>query len=316
MNAKLLEKEKEDLNEEYRRERVDLDARLKKLRHQAQDYESLQARFQKFKDDVETQIEEGIEKEIQKLGLSPTQVEALWADRTDLIELYLKKLYSIAKKFAVSNKEMKNNRGLFLLLVDQRNIVSDNFSEFHDGQTEYLTQEKFNEIDGVPHIFSSNIDEVLDYMGEKVAIEDKDGEVTGYEERDGALLINLQGYAFRSCTMIEGVRTHRVYERVEALHKGSAKRNAGIYASSLDEVLAAIIVSEENSEVVLFRDGRFVKSYDPFTDTETLKHQQLAQTQLHKEIGSAKVRTLPEVSVAEDVEVEREDSHVSAPPSG
>lgn len=316
MNAKLLEKEKEDLNEEYRRERVNLDARLKKLRHQAQDYESLQARFQKFKDDVETQIEEGIEKEIQKLGLSPTQVETLWADRTDLIELYLRKLYSIAKKFAMSNKEMRKNRGLFLLLVDQRNIVSDNFSEFHDGQTEYLTQEKYSEIDGVPHIFSSNIDEVLDYMGEKVAIEDKGGEVTGYEERDGALLINLQGYAFRSCTMIEGVRTHRVYERVEALHKGSAKRNAGIYASSLDEVLAAIIVSEENSEVVLFRDGRFVKSYDPFTDTETLKHQQLAQTQLHKEIGSAEVRTLPEVSVAEDVEVEREDSHVSAPPSG
>ena len=81
MNAKLLEKEKEDLNEEYRRERADLDARLKKLRHQAQDYESLQARFQKFKDDVETQIEEGIEKEIQKLGLSAAQVKTLWADR-------------------------------------------------------------------------------------------------------------------------------------------------------------------------------------------------------------------------------------------
>jgi hypothetical protein len=116
--------------------------------------------------------------------------------------------------------------------------------------------------------------------------------------------------------MVEGVRTHRVYEKVEALQKGSAKHNAGIFASSLDEVLAAIVVSEENSEVVLFRDGRFVKSYDPFTDTETLRHQQLTQAQLQKEIGSAEVRALPEVSVVENVEVEREDSYSSAPPPG
>lgn len=316
MNAKLLEKEKKNLKEEYPRERGDLDARLKKPRHQAQDYESLQVRYQKLKDDVETQIAEGIDTEIKKLGLSPAQVETLWTDRKDLIELYLKKLYSLAKKFAISNKEMRKSRGLFLLLVDQRNMVSDNFSEFHDGQTGYLTQEKYQEIDGVPHIFSSNIDEVLDYMGEKVAIQDESGEITGYKERDGALLINLKGYAFRSCIMIEGVRTHRVYEKVEALQKGSAKHNAAIYASSLDEVLAAIIVSEENSEVVVFRDGRFVKSYDPFTATETLRHQQLTQAQLQKEIGSAEVRALPEASVAESVEVEKEDSYVSAPPLG
>ena len=316
MNAKLLEKEKEDLKEEYRIERVDLDARLKKLRHQAQDYESLQARFQKLKDDVEIQIVEGIDAGIKNLGLSPTQIESLWADRKDLIELYLKKIYSLAKRFAISNREMKINRGLFLLLVDERNMVSDNFSEFHDGQTESLTQDKYKEINGVPHIFSSNIDEVLDYMGEKVAIQDKNGEITGYEERDGALLINLKGFAFRSCIMVEGVRTHRVYEKVEALQKGSAKHNAGIYASSLVEVLAAIVVSEENSEVVLFRDGRFVKSYNPFTDTETLRHQQLAQSQLQKEIDSAEIRALPEVRVAENVEVEREDSYTSAPPPG
>lgn len=314
MNAKLLEKEKKDLKEEYRREQANLEARLEKLRHQAQDYESLQVRFQKLKNDVETQIAEGINTEIKKLGFSPTQVETLWEDRKDLIGLYLQKLYSLAKKFAMSNKEMRNNRGLFLLLVDQRNMVSENFSEFHDGQTENLTQEKYKEIDGVPHIFSSNIDEVLDYMGEKVAIQDESGEITGYEERDGALLINLKGFAFRSCIMVEGVRTHRVYEKVEALQKGSAKHNAGIYASSLNEVLAAIIVSEENSEVVLFRDGRFVKSYDPFTDTETLSHQQLAQTQLRKEIGSAEFRARAEVSVVENVEVEREEPYAAVPP--
>ena len=240
--------------------------------------------------------------------------ESLWADREDLVEIYLKKLYSLAKKFALLNKEAKNNRGLFLLLVDQRNMVNDNFSEFHDGQTEYLAQEKYREIDSVPHIFSSDIDEVLDDMGEKVATKDENGEITGYKERDGALLINLAGCAFRSCIMVEGVRTHQVYERVEALQKGSAKHNAGIYASSLDEVLAAIIVSGENSEVVLFRDGRFVKSYDPFTDTETLRQQQPTPAQLRKDIGSTEDKALPEVSVVENVPVEREDSYVSASP--
>ena len=312
MNAKLLEKEKEDLKEEYRREREDYDARLKKLQHQAQAYDSLHARFQQLKDDVEAQIAEGIDTEIKELGLSPSQIETLRADRKDLIELYLKKLYSLAKQFALSNKKMRTNRGLFLLLVDQRNMVSENFSEFHDGQKESLTQEKYKEMDGVPHIFSSNINEVLDYMGEKVEITDESGEITGYEERDGALLINLKGFAFRSCIMVEGVRTHRAYEKVEALQKGSAKHNAGIYASSLDEVLAAIIVSEENSEVVVFRDGRFVKSYDPFTDAETLRHQQRTQSHLQKEAALAEGKALPEVSVVEILELE-EDSHVSTP---
>ena len=39
-----------------------------------------------------------------------------------------------------------------------------------------------------------------------------------------------------------------------------------------------------------FEMGNFVKSFDPFTDTETLRHQQLTQVQLQKEIGSAEVR--------------------------
>ena len=311
-NAKLSEKEKEELKEEHRRERSALDARLKKLQFQAQDYESLQARFQKLKDDVEIQITEGIDAKIKELGLSPAQVEALWADREALVEMYLKKLYSLVKKFAALNKETKTNRGLFLLLVDQRNMVSDNFSEFHDGQTEYLTQEKYQEIDSIPHIFSSDIDEVLDYMGEKVATKEGSGEITGYKERDGALLINLAGCAFRSCVMVEGVRTHRVYERVEALQKGSAKHNAGIYASSLDEVLAAIIVSEESGEVVMFQDGRFVKSYDPFTETETLRQQKLTQAQRQKDNRSTDAKMLPEVNVVENIAAEGEESYVAA----
>ena len=303
-NTKILEKEKEDLKEEYRRERENREAQLEELRHQAKDYESLQARLQKLKEDVEVQIAEGIEAGVTELGFNPSQIETLWADRTDLIELYFERLYSLAKQFAMSNKEMRKSRGLFLLLVDQRNMISENFSEFHQGQTEYLTQGKYKGIDRLPHVFSSSIDEVLSYMGEKVAIKDESGETTGYEERDGALLINLKGFAFRSCIMVEGVRTHRVYEKVESLLKGSAKHNAGIYASSLDEVLAAIVVSEENSEVVVFRDGRFVKNYNPFTDTETLREQQLTQVEPEMEVTAAEVKALPEVTVVENVEVE------------
>ncbi len=298
-STKLLEKEKEDLKETHRREREDFQTQLDKLRNQARDYESLQTRLQKLRDQEEIQITEGINARIKELKFDPSHVETLWEDRTDLIELYLNRLYSLAKQFAISNKEMKMSRGLFLLLVDERNIVSDNFSEFHDGQTEHLAEKKYEEINQLPHIFSSNIDAVLNYMGDKVAIRVEGGETTGYEERDGALLINLKGSAFRSCVMVEGVRTHRVYEGVEALQKGSAKHNAAIYASSLDEVLGAIVVSEEDSEVVIFRNGRFVKHYDPFTNTEIRREQRLAQAQHQHKGEKADVKTLVENTVPE-----------------
>jgi len=68
--------------------------------------------------------------------------------------------------------------------------------------------------------------------------------------------------------MVEGVRTHKVYDKVESLLEGNAKHNAAIYASSLDEVMATIVISEETSKVTLFKDGKFVKSYDPYADVE------------------------------------------------
>ena len=71
--------------------------------------------------------------------------------------------------------------------------------------------------------------------------------------------------------MVEGVRTYRVYDKVEQLVKGSARHNAALYASSLEEVMAAIVVSEENSEVTLFIDGHFAKSFDPIAYTETTR---------------------------------------------
>lgn len=250
--------------DELEAEKSALNQQLEDLRQTAQDYEQ---RRQRVAANMETATKE--------FGLSLKQIETLWADRLDLIDLYIAKLYSLAKDFARNNREMRKNRGLFLLLIDRRNMDKDNFSEFHDGQIEHLTEQQYQGISQLPQIFSAKIDEIFSYMGEKIILKDKSGEITGHEERDGAILIDLNGVAFRSRIMVEGVRTHRVFDRVERLHKGSSRHNAAIYASSLDEIMVSIVVSEETSEVTLFRDGRFIESYDPYTDQETLREEKV-----------------------------------------
>ena len=303
---KRLAKQKRDLEEQYENELTELRAKLDALETKTQNYDELQAEHQKLRADTDSRVAEEIELAIAELGFSRPQIEKLVSDRSDLIEFYTDKLYALAKDFAQASKEMRKNRGLFLLLVDWRNVDHDNFSEFHDGQVEHLMQSYFQGIDGVPHIFSPKIDEVLNYMGEKIALKDENGEITGYEERDGALLIDLRGAAVRSRIMVEGVRTHRVYGEVEPLKKGSAKHNAAIYASSLNEVMVAIVVSEETSEVNIFRDGRFVKAYNPYTDTEKLREDEVPEN-------------TPEGSLpvpVEDVqagEAESDDTSASAP---
>ena len=261
---KTLTTEKGELEARHQAEKSALTQQLEGLGQTAQDYEQLQRRIM---DDMESATKE--------FGLSLTQIEKLWADRLDLIDLYIDKLYSLAKDFARANREMRKNRGLFLLLIDRRNMDENNFSEFHDGQIERLTEKQYQGINQLPHIFSSKISEIFSYMGEKVILKDKSGEITGHEERDGAILVDLSGAAFRSRIMVEGVRTHRVFDRVERLHKGSARHNAAIYASSLDEVMVSIVISEETSEVTLFRDGRFIESYDPYTDKETPREEKV-----------------------------------------
>ena len=254
----------------------------KKLKTLTTEKDELEARHQEETSVLNQQLEvlrqritEDIENVIQEFGLSRTQIEALWADRLDLIDLYIDKLYSLAKDFARTNREMRKNRGLFLLLIDRRNMAENNFSEFHDSQIEHLTEEQYRGINQIPQIFSPKIDEIFNYMGEKVILKDKTGEITGHEERDGAILVDLSGTAFRSRVMVEGVRTHRVFDKVESLHKGNARHNAAIYASALDEVMVSIVVSQETSEVTLFRDGRFLESYDPYTDQGTLREEKV-----------------------------------------
>ena len=256
--------EKDELEASHQEEKSALNQQLEDLRQTAQDYEQ---RRRRFAADMETATKE--------FGLSLKQIETLWADRLDLIDLYIDKLYSLAKDFARNNREMRKNRGLFLLLIDRRNMDDDNFSEFYDGQIEHLTDQQYQGISQLPQIFSAKINEIFSYMGEKVILKDKSGEITGHEERDGAILIDLNGVAFRSRIMVEGVRTHRVFDKVERLHKGSSRHNAAIYASSLDEIMVSIVVSEETSEVTLFRDGRFIESYDPYTNQETLREEKV-----------------------------------------
>ena len=300
---RILEGEKKDLGDRYENDTSDLKKQLGVLQQTAQDFELLQQR-----------ISEDMESVTKELGLSRTQVEKLWEDRSDLIELYIEKLYSLARHFARTNKDMRKNRGLFLLLIDRRNVVDANFSEFHDGQNEHLTQSQYRGIDQVPHIFSPKISEVFNYMGEKVILKDDNGEITGHEERDGALLIDLRGITYRSRIMVEGVRTHRVYDQVERLQKGSAKHNAAIYASSLDEVMAAIVISEETSEVTLFRNGGFVRSYDPYTDAETLREEKVVPMKR----GEVSVNTLKgdspqEVRITENIDIDDENSVQPSP---
>ena len=256
--------EKDELEARHQAEKSALNHQLETLQQTAQDHEELQRR-----------IAEDIHSVTKELGLSSKQIETLWADRLDLVDLYIDKLYSLAKDFACANREMRKNRGLFLLLIDRRNMDGDNFSEFHNGQIEHLTEKQYQGINQLPQIFSPKIDEIFSYMGEKVILKDTSGEITGHEERDGAILVDLSGIAFRSRIMVEGVRTHRVFDKVERLHKGSARHNAAIYASSLDEIMVSIVISEETSEVTLFRDGRFIESYDPYTDQGTLREEKV-----------------------------------------
>ena len=303
---KILEKQKGNLKDKYQKQTAEINEQLEAAEQKARDYESIQAEYKKLKEGVQERIAEEIEEGIKELGFSRTQIEKLWEDRAELVELYKDRLYSLAKQFSQASRDMRKNRGLFLLLIDNLNVVNENFSEFHDGQTEHLIQSRYQGIDDLPQIFSPKINDVFSYMGEKIMLKDENGEITGYEERDGALLIDLRGISVRSRIMVEGVRTYRVYSRVEALTKGSAKHNAAIYASSLNEVMVAIVVSEENSEVTMFRDGCFIKSYSPYGDAETLREDNISENLPEVGLTLTDVGMVDETTIIEDKETSQE----------
>ncbi|MBM3214492.1 hypothetical protein FJZ36_06225 [Candidatus Poribacteria bacterium] len=211
-------------------------------------------------------VERRVEERILEMSVSRRRFEQLAEDRAQLVELYIEKLTSLACRFALESVETQHNRGLLVLLVDARNMDPGHFSDFHEGQAEYLDHDEFRGIDRQPHIFSPNAYNVFEYMGGKELRLSDEGDVLGYEERDGALIVDLCGIIVRTRQMVEGVRSYKVYSKVERLMDGSARHSAAIYGSSLDEVLVAIAVSEETNHVTVFRDGRFVQAYDPHGD--------------------------------------------------
>ncbi|HEX29038.1 TPA: hypothetical protein ENG04_03040 [Candidatus Poribacteria bacterium] len=263
----------ETQNQQLLSSNEELLAKVAELEGYREKYEDLSREYEEKLRQFEEEVNREVEERVRELGIDKRKYEQMLADRQELIELYIEKLYSLARKFALENKRIRKNRGLFLILVDERNMDRENFSDFHEGQVEYLDQNLYKGIDNLPHIFSPKIEDVFNFMGERVEIVDESGEVTGHEERDGAVLINLKGIAFKTRVMVEGVRTHKVYNKVEKLLKGNAKHAAAIYASSLDEVMVSIVVSEETSEVTMFRDGKFMRSYDPYADKETLREE-------------------------------------------
>ena len=268
----------------------DLSEKVNELEQYERDYEELRGKYEQLRGKMERDLSREIEKRMEELGIGIDRFEQLLVDREDLIELYIEKLYSLAKHFTGKSKELKKNRGLFIVLSDEQNLVDDNFSVFHEGQEEHLEEDGYEGIDNLPNIFSPKIENVFDYMGEKIEVTDEEGKIIAHLERDGTLLINLKGLAFKSCMMVEGVRTHKVYDSVEPLKEGNAKHNAAIYASSLDEVMAVVVVSEETSKVTLFKDGRFIKSYDPNTKTEETRADIFGEEAEDKKVISIKQR--------------------------
>lgn len=225
----------------------------------------LEEEYRQYRANQEALIKERVDERIAEMNVSRRRFEQLAEARNELVDLMSRKLISLARRFAQESVETHHNRGLLILLVDRKNMSEHNFSDFHEGQKEYLEHEEFRGIDRIPHIFSPTAYQVLEYMGGKELRLNEEGDVLAYEERDGALLVDLCGVIYRTRQMIEGVRSYKVYSKVERLMNGGARHNAAIYASSLDEVLLSIVVSEETNRVTVFRDGRYVESYDPYT---------------------------------------------------
>lgn len=246
----------------YRKFRSDIEEARAKIKTLSSDNKKLSGQLDTFDDRVEERVDE----RISGMNISRQRFEDTAADRGDLIELYTERIFAQACCFAQKNMREQLRRGLFILLIDQRNMDPQNFSDFHESQQEYLENERFQGIEGVPHIFSPSAAEALEWMGEKEIRLDENGEIIAYEERDGAILVDLRGVMIRTRQMIEGVRTHKADSSIDQLLRGGARHNAAVYASSLKEVLSSVVVSEETNCATQFHNGRIVQMYNPYKD--------------------------------------------------
>ena len=151
------QQQEDHLNQELHKKDELLEEQLINLKKMGQDFQGLEEEYRLVQEESEANRAERIELTIKDLGMSHDQIKKLWSDRTELIDMYIDKLYSLAKHFAKTSKGLQKNRGLFLVLADYRNMEGSNFSEFHYGQEEHLEQDIYEGIDQLPHLFSTKI---------------------------------------------------------------------------------------------------------------------------------------------------------------
>ena len=128
------QQQEDHLNQELHKKDELLEEQLINLKKMGQDFQGLEEEYRLVQEESEANRSERIELTIKDLGMSHDQIKKLWSDRTELIYMYIDKLYSLAKHFAKTSKGLQKNRGLFLVLADYRNMEGSNFSEFHYGQ--------------------------------------------------------------------------------------------------------------------------------------------------------------------------------------
>ena len=167
----------------------------------------------------------------------------------EYVETLAEGIYTQSRWFAERSEKEKKKRGMFIVLVDRVKMDERNFSAHNtEEQEEHLESEEWiYREEPEPRILSPDSFEVMEWMADE----------------DGAVLVDLRGVMFRTRQHIEGVRTHNSMSDIEQLRVGGARHNAAIYASFLPEAAAAVVVSEENNAVTLFKNGKFVERYDP-----------------------------------------------------
>ena len=102
--VEILTDEKDQLSQATKEQKQELEERSIDLTQLSENYKLLEAKLQEIKDQAELGIEHVIEETIKQIGLSRSQIDKLQADRADLIQLYIDKLYSLARHFAVSSR--------------------------------------------------------------------------------------------------------------------------------------------------------------------------------------------------------------------
>ena len=101
---KTLEEEKEQLLETKLEQEEELEERSTSLIELSENYKGLQIKLSEIEERTKENIDSVVDETIKGLGLNRTQIEKLQSDRKDLIQLYINKLYSLARHFAMSSR--------------------------------------------------------------------------------------------------------------------------------------------------------------------------------------------------------------------